>query len=356
MPSGVEAFEQMGLGSLLARVSAQDQHSLAVYLNGQLMFREELEAESMGGHPLKAVCQSELLEMMVREAAKAPCFTLEKGASVKDLIFDGERVVGVRARTAEGEKEIRADLVVGADGRASIVRKRGKFRVREVSPPLDVVWCKMACPEDWGGPRAYTGSGHFLIAYRTWDQQLQIGWLIRKGTFGEFKGKGVEVWLAEMQRHVSPDFRSHIQEFAGEMGKPFFLDAKSECLDHWSVPGALAIGDAAHTMSPVGGQGLNVALRDAVVAANHLVPVLSSSRLDDLPAALMAIESERMPEISYVQRFQGMAPRVGFTSAWWADPLRKLVLGLASYRPLRLRAAGRLQPIVSGVTEVVLKV
>ena len=356
MPSGVEALREIGLGAPLVDVPSEVQSGIAVYLNGGLVFEEQFSGGLFARTLPEAICQPKLLEMMVSEASASSHFRLERGASVKDLIFDGGRVVGVRVRTGDGEKEMYADLVVGADGRASIVRKRGGFRVNEVSPPLDVVWCKLPCPEGWGAPRAYTGSGHFLVAYRSWDQALQLAWVIRKGTFGELKSRGAEEWLEKMEDHVSPDLAEHIRKYGPDIHKPFLLDSKSECLENWSVPGALTIGDAAHTMSPVGGQGINIALRDTVVAANHLVPALSASNLDGLPAALEAIQRERMPEVRFIQRFQGMAPRVGFSSAWWGEPLRKVALGLLSRRAFRMRAAGHAAPIPFGVTEVKLRV
>ena len=93
--------------------------------------------------------------------------------------------------------------------------------------------------------------------------------------------------------------------------RPFLLSTASDCVKAWSAPGVLVIGDAAHTMSPVGGQGINIALRDTLVAANHLVPVLSQGRPDPsaLDQALQAIEDERMPEIRPVQEFQNLPPR-----------------------------------------------
>ncbi len=292
------------------------------------------------------------------EAARAPDFRLERGASVKDLLVEGERVVGVRARTENGEELIHADLVVGADGRASVVRKRAGLTAHHVDQPMDVVWCKLPCPEDWLGVRAYFGRGHLLIAYHSWDGGLQLAWVILKGTFGELRSRGIGQWIEEMAHHVSADLASHLRAHADAVRHPFLLDVLSERVESWSVPGALLIGDAAHTMSPVGGQGLNIALRDTIVAANHLVPILSASSLDEerLDAALLAIERERMPEVSRIQALQAQPPKLVLSRAWWGEPLRRIVAALLKRRWVQAQALRGAAPFTFGVTDVKLMV
>ena len=127
MPSGVEALEQMGLAQPLTAVPTQLLQWLEVYMNGRHIFSQELDAAGFRSHPPAAVSQPGLLEMLVAEAGKSPHFHFERGAAVKELLVEGDRVVGVRARTEDGERLLRADLVVGADGRASVVRRHGGF-------------------------------------------------------------------------------------------------------------------------------------------------------------------------------------------------------------------------------------
>jgi 2-polyprenyl-6-methoxyphenol hydroxylase-like FAD-dependent oxidoreductase len=342
MPSGVEALEQMGLGSSLAALPSQLLSKGALFLSGRLIFREELDFESMDSfHPPRAVSQPALLEMIVAEAGRAPQLHFERGASVKELLVENDRVVGVRAKIEDGEQELRADLVVGADGRGSAVRRHGGLMQRQFGQPMDIVWCKVPCPDDWAGVRFYAGRGHLLVGYHTWDDTLQIGWVILKGTFGELRSRGIEQWVEEMANHVSPDLAAHLRAHADSVSKPFLLSAVSDCVERWSAPGLLVIGDAAHAMSPVGGQGINIALRDAIVAANHLVPVLSETALDTqrLGDSLLAIERERMLEVAPIQRLQSMPPKVLLK--------RRLVRSLAQ------RRAGAFP---FGVTDVRLKV
>jgi 2-polyprenyl-6-methoxyphenol hydroxylase-like FAD-dependent oxidoreductase len=356
MPSGYLALEEMGLKDAMAGVSRRVQESISLYLNGNHVFTQELEADALEQSPFQAISQPELLEMLVSEAGKSPRFRFERGASVKELLFEGERVVGVRARTEAGEERLHADLVVGADGRASIVRKKGGFTDRHVSPPLDVVWWKIPCPDDWTGPSIFMGRGHFMLVYKNWEGKLQIAWIIVKGSFRQLKNRSLHEWTEEMANQVSPEFACHLRACEDELEKPFVLDAVSDCVESWSIPGALLIGDAAHTMSPVGGQGINIALRDTIVAANHLVPALLSEDTAILDAALRAIENERVPEVNHIQRLQALPPKIGFSSSWWSELVRQLLARIVARPGVRLKIASRLSAMPFGVTDVHLEV
>lgn len=355
-PSGLDALRQMGLGEAMAKTPSQAQRALSVFLNRAPVFSERLDQGALADQPLTVFSQPRLLEAIVAEAEKSPGFRLLRGASVKALHQEGGRVVGLRVRTSEGEQRIDADLVIGADGRASVVRRQAGFVPRSASPPLDVVWCKLARPADWEGVHLYAGRGHLMIAYHGWDDRLQLAWVILKGTFGELKQRGIEQWIEEMAGHVTPALGDHLRAHAGEVERPFLLDAEADQVERWSAPGALLIGDAAHTMSPVGGQGLNIALRDSVVAANHLVPALRANDPAAIAAACEAIERERRPEVETIQRLQAIPPKIMLNRAWWGEGLRRVVAALARREAVRRRIAVRGGEMAFGVTEVRLAV
>ena len=270
------------------------------------------------------------------------------------------RVVGVRVRGPAGEKELRADLVVGADGRASAVRRRGGFETTSQGLDVDVVWFKVPLPDflaDSAPVRVYVGRAHLLIAYRAPDGLLQVAWVITKGTFGELRKRGVEEWLEEMARHVTPDLGAHLTNHKDELTHPFLLSAVSDRVLHWYRPGALLIGDAAHTMSPVGGQGINIALRDAVVAANHLVPVLrETSDPERIDSAARAVEAERMAELVDIQRLQAVPPRILMGHTWWGAALREIIPLLLRLPVVRRRAARIARIVLFGLGDVRLEV
>ncbi|MGH0035075.1 MAG: FAD-dependent monooxygenase [Myxococcota bacterium] len=358
MPSGVIALEQIGVARLLDTIPSQRSEAFATFMNRVPVVSGALDPEFFGGHPPLAVSQTALLEALVAHAGGSGRLRFHRGASVKDLLRDGDRVAGVRARTDEGELELRGDLVVGTDGRASIVRRRAPLPATHTDLPMDVVWCKVPCPEDIVGARAYLGRGHLLVAYRTWDGHLQMGWVILKGTFGELRRRGVESWIAEMADHVEPELGDHLRGCRSLLGRPFLLDTVSDRVEHWTRPGCLVLGDAAHTMSPVGGQGLNIALRDAIVAANHLVPVLGEPVVDParVERACRAVEAERSPEVRSIQRLQAIPPRIVLSRAWWGEPVRRAAAAALRSGLGRGRALGVARRFAFGVGEVRLQV
>ncbi|MGI9589772.1 MAG: FAD-dependent monooxygenase [Myxococcota bacterium] len=359
MPSGVHALEQIGLPGWRG-LPQSCPTSVELFANGRSFLREELDLAFFDGRPPIAVSQPALLEHVVADAARYPGFRFERGATVRDLLREGDRVVGVLARTGEGEREWRAPLVIGADGRSSVVRRKGGIEPERKPQLMDVVWFKLPLPANVGDrapARAYLGRGHLLFAYRAPDDRLQVAWVIQKGSYAELRSHGVDRWIEDMARHVSPDLAAHFREHRSEVSRPFVLDAALDHVACWSRPGLLLLGDAAHTMSPVGGQGLNVALRDALVAANQLVPVFArQGGARELDAAGRRVEAERRPEVSRIQRFQALPPRFLLNRAWWAEPARRLIPLLASRGPVQAALLRVGSGFAFGFSEVKLEV
>jgi 2-polyprenyl-6-methoxyphenol hydroxylase-like FAD-dependent oxidoreductase len=248
---------------------------------------------------------------------------------------------------------------VGADGRASVVRRRGEFDVATRGAPMDIVWCKLPWPEAWKEQqlRGYLGGGHLLIALPAPDGLLQVAWVILKGTYGEVRSRGIEEWVRVMAEHVDPELGEHLVGHVSDISRPFLLDSETDRVLGWSSPGVLLIGDAAHTMSPVGGQGLNVALRDAVVAANHLIPAFKAGVGDfELDVAAARVEAERAPEIDQIQSLAAVPPRVLMGRRFYHTWLRALIPLLANTEFGRNRAAPIAEVFFEGVTRVELRV
>ncbi len=172
---------------------------------------------------------------------------------------------------------------------------------------FDVVWCKAPIPSghDMTTAQVYLRPGHFVAVMPSYDGRLQIGWVIDKGTFGELRRHGAEYWIDALSQQVSPTLARHLQARRSEVSAPFLLNAICDRLLEWTRPGLLLLGDAAHPMSPIGGQGINVAFRDVLVAANHLVPLLrQEAEAESIDLATRAIQDERMPEITLIQGHQ----------------------------------------------------
>jgi 2-polyprenyl-6-methoxyphenol hydroxylase-like FAD-dependent oxidoreductase len=358
-PSGMTVLRSLGMNEALARVPHAVPNGLVFYTNRRRVFRVEAGDVPLPDPPPTIYCQPALLEAIVGETLAHTDLTFERGASVKELLHEGGRVVGLRVRSEAGERHVPADLVIGCDGRASVVRRQAPLPVESEDPPMDVVWCKLPRPESWLDDRAVRfcmGGGNLFISYVSYDDRLQCAWLIPKGSFGELRRRGIDEWVQDMAEHVPPDLSEHLRAHRDRLEHPFLLSTAADRVRHWSVPGALVLGDAAHTMSPVGGQGINIALRDAVAAANHLVPVLREGGSPEaLDAAARAVECDRAPEVRLVQRMQALPPKLMLRRTWWAELLRQVpwVLTLSPARA----ALGRLaRPFLFGTSEVELRV
>jgi 2-polyprenyl-6-methoxyphenol hydroxylase-like FAD-dependent oxidoreductase len=150
--------------------------------------------------------------------------------------------------------------------------------------------------------------------------------VIDKGSYGDLRRRGIEGWVEEMAAQVSPDLAAHLRAVRGSITHPFLLDVICDRLVRWTRPGLLLLGDAAHPMSPVGGQGINIALRDAIVAANHLGPALAAG--GDVDAAAEHVVEERLPEVTEIQSLQQEPPRLLFGSGWRSALVLRVVLPL----------------------------
>jgi 2-polyprenyl-6-methoxyphenol hydroxylase-like FAD-dependent oxidoreductase len=316
LPGGVDALQQMGLGAELDALPQSQIDRIQLFQERRLVLMLDIPATTGVAAGPRFVSQPALLEMLVAQASRHSSFRFERGFTVRDLLREGPRVAGVRGDTHAGAREIAANYVIGTDGRASLLRRRSGLDREREAQSFDVVWFKVPLPgflNSRRDARAYLGRGHFCLMFPAPDGLLQIGWVIEKGGFGELREKGIDEWLSQLAEHVSDDLARHLEECRYGLEHPFLLDVVCDHLDEWSAPGLLLLGDAAHPMSPVGAQGINIALRDALVAANHLGPALLAGgepgALDD---AARRVAEERLPEVRTIQRLQQVPPRVLF--------------------------------------------
>ncbi len=360
MPSGIDAVRQMGLGDAFDALPHAAPRVLDLHINGRRVRRFTLP-EVIGETP-RMVSQPQMLEMLVARCAGFEGFTLLRGESVSELVEKDGRTVGVRL-AGPAAREIRADLVVGADGRGSKVRRRAGLHDESDAELFDVVWFRLPMPdalrEVGGAVQVFVRPGQACLAFPTFDDRMQVGWIIEKGRFGDLRRRGTDAWLADVSSQIVGPLGDHVARSRDALERPFVLDVVCYLLQRWTAPGVLLIGDASHPMSPVGGQGLNIALRDAIVAANHLVPpLLAGADPAALDAACAAVQAERYPEVKEVERFQRIPPRFFFRGGFWVP----IVLGLGSLvlrsplarRPRRLPAITR--TFLHGVREVRLEV
>jgi 2-polyprenyl-6-methoxyphenol hydroxylase-like FAD-dependent oxidoreductase len=303
-PSGIDCLEQMGLGDALAKVP-QTRVARSLFGIGGEVLDAPVRPDEI--EQVRIVSQPDLLALLTATAAEHPGFELRMGATVRELVQDeGGRVRGVRLA---GGEQIDARYVIATDGRHSVVRKRLGLELVQLDQGFDVLWSRGPLE----GPLAmangsyveFLSGGGVVTLYPAPTGGHQIGVVIRKGEFKQLHREGVADNLAWLQGRCSDELWSMLSRAAERLHRPVLLDVICGHATRWSAPGALLIGDAAHPMSPAGGQGINMALRDAIVAANHLVPVLrSSADADALDRAAAAIERERRPEIEQIQALQ----------------------------------------------------
>jgi 2-polyprenyl-6-methoxyphenol hydroxylase-like FAD-dependent oxidoreductase len=187
---------------------------------------------------------------------------------VTDLLIEGERVTGVRVKTPQGQLEVHADLVIGADGRNSTVRDRASFDVREFGVPIDVLWMRISKrAEDPGQTLGFFQHGKLLVLIERGDY-WQCGYVIPKGTFDQIQSRGLPAFHEGLIA-MAEFLKDRVTEL-DDWSKIKLLTVQINHLRHWYREGLLCIGDAAHAMSPAGGVGINFAIQDAVAAANLL--------------------------------------------------------------------------------------
>jgi 2-polyprenyl-6-methoxyphenol hydroxylase-like FAD-dependent oxidoreductase len=241
--------------------------------------------------------QWEFLDFLREEAQAFPGFTLEMTAPVITFIEGGGRVTGVRL---EDGRELRARLTIAADGRASIARAMLPFE--DLGAPMDVFWFRIPkAPDDLGGLRGNVQRGRLLVMIDRGDY-WQCAFLIPKGAAEAYKARGIGAVREEVAAVAPPGL--DLGEL-DEISDLHLLTVKLDRLTRWHRPGLLAIGDAAHAMSPIGGIGINLAIQDAVAAANALAGPLA--RGDDVDSLLERVQTRRMLPTRLVQAAQKTA-------------------------------------------------
>lgn len=354
MPSGLDALEQMGLSPMLERIPHRPLDAWEFLINNRSLFRVD-EPMEPGGKPCTLVSQPDLLEALIDQANTYPNFEFIQSTPVQDLLWSDQRVSGVKLGD---ERSIRADLVIGADGRNSIVRQRGNLQIEQQSQSFDILWFKLADSPRMKSENVFysiINGRHTFGLFRGSEGNLQVGWALHEGDHMDWKQIDWSVQLAS----VSPPWLAeHFRENAQTIERPVLLSVVVGRCPRWSVPGLILLGDAAHPMSPIRAQGINMALRDVIVAANHLVPLLlQRSEHADIDATLPQIQAEREPEIVRSQQLQSqeasLAQRLNKSALlrWVASNLPKVLR-----QRVRQSWLARQRELRQGVTQIQLTV
>jgi 2-polyprenyl-6-methoxyphenol hydroxylase-like FAD-dependent oxidoreductase len=301
-PSTLEMLDQIGLAEKLHAIPHGKMRQALIRTKERAYVMADFSRLSTRFPYVLTVSQAKFLDLLAEEAGRFPSFRLVLRANVQRLVEVGGAVHGVRYRDGENRwHEVRAPLTVAADGRFSKLRHLAGFEPVKTSPPMDVVWIRFTKkPTDPAEcAEIFVGGGRFAVVLDRGDA-WQIGYCILKGSFSALKAAGVEALRAAVGEQV-PWLADRVGEIR-DWKDATVLNVESSRVPTWHKPGLLLIGDAAHVMSPVGGVGINVAIQDAIAAANLLTDPLLKGTVTG--ADLAAVQAVREPGVKGVQEFQ----------------------------------------------------
>ena len=304
-PSTLQVMHELGLAEDLLKLPHTQARSLHAEIGGKDVTIADFSWLPTKNRFIAFMPQWDFLDFLAREAKRYPNFRLLMRTDVTDLIIENGSVAGVRAISADGPVAIRASLVVGTDGRNSVTRRLAGLEVESFGIPSEVLWMKLShLPTDPPYTMGHAGPRQGFVMIDRGDY-WQCGYIVRRGTYAEIREGGIEAFR-EMVAAVSPLPEDRVQEIRS-FEDVHLLSIRIERLKRWWRPGLLCIGDAAHAMSPIGGVGVNLAIQDAVAAANILAEPLKSGHLSE--RKLAAVEKRRTFPTKATQKIQLMMRR-----------------------------------------------
>ncbi len=299
-PSTLDVIYELGLLDEFLRRPHQEVREIAGQVGNETVTIGDFSHLPTHCRFVALMPQWDFLNFIAEKARSYPAFHLRTQAEAVGLIENDGRIIGVRAKTPDGDLEIHAGLTIGADGRRSVVRERAKLEVMNLGAPMDVMWMRISRkPDDPGQTFGHVDIGKILVLLNREDY-WQCAYVIPKGKADEIRGKGIELFREEILR-LEPFLGRRVDELR-DWDDVKLLTVAVDRLREWSRPGLLCIGDAAHAMSPIGGIGINLAIQDAVATANILGPKL----LRGVPTEndLQAVQRRRMFPTRATQRVQ----------------------------------------------------
>jgi 2-polyprenyl-6-methoxyphenol hydroxylase-like FAD-dependent oxidoreductase len=304
-PSTLEILDQIGLLPEFEKLPHTKVRHLGVHIGDS--FRDVIDFRGLRPFDYLAfVPQWDFLDLLADKGSRFPNFDLRMKHEAEELMVDGGKVVGLRVRGSEGPLEIRSRVTVACDGRNSVLREQAGLKVHEFGAPMDVLWFRV--PRMEGHPDetfGIIGTGQMMVLLNRGDY-WQAAYIVPKGSDKELRKRPIQEFR-ESATELAPFLKGE-SEGPSNWADVKTLEVCVDRLEKWFLDGFLVIGDAAHAMSPIGGVGINLAIQDAVAAANKLGPALSEG--GDVPEETLAlIQARRILPTKVVQWFQIQAQK-----------------------------------------------
>src|SRR5499427_7887863 len=299
-PSTLEVMHELGVLEQFLKRPHQESRRARARIGGEEIVLGDMAYLRTQCRFMALMPQWDFLDFLAEQGRRYPTFHLRMQTEVTELIEEQGQIVGIRGNTPDGPVEVRADLVVAADGRNSVVRDHSGLTVEDVGAPMDVLWMRLTRRAGDPDLMVYTDRGRAALVLIDRGTYWQCGLSLPKGTAVEVQAKGIEEFRAGIAR-FAPFLLNRVSELH-DWNDVKLLTVRVDRLRQWYRPGLLCIGDAAHAMSPVGGVGINLAIQDAVAAANLLAAPLRDGTVTI--ADLQQVQHRREFPTRVTQRMQ----------------------------------------------------
>lgn len=299
-PSTMDLLHELGLLEEFLKLPHNEMTRMTLHIGDDTVTLADFRHMRARCPFIAFIPQWDFLNFLADKGRQFPSFRLMMATEALDVLREGGRVVGVRAKSKSGEHEIHSKLVVGADGRHSTIREKVGYAVEDLGVPIDVLWFRVSRTDKDDQQSLGRVDGGRILVMLDRREYWQCAYVIKKDSFETIQSNGLDAFKAHIAETAHMD-ESALRE-VDSWDKVKLLSVTVDHVKEWAREGVLVIGDAAHAMSPIGGVGINYAIQDAVAAANVLIPAFRDGGVS-LPV-LARIQARREKAVRRMQKFQ----------------------------------------------------